>query len=75
MLQPGSTDPRRCWPAERFAALGDLLAQAGCHIIVNGAAEEATRVDAVLGAMHRPALGLAGKLGLGGLCALLARAW
>ena len=74
VLQPGSTDPRRCWPAERFAALGDLLAQAGFHIVVNGAAEEAKRVDAVLGAMHRPAIGLAGKLGIGGLCALLARA-
>jgi len=74
VLQPGSTDPRRCWPAERFAALGDLLAQAGFHIVVNGAAEEAKLVDAVLGAMRQPAAGLAGKLGLGGLCALLARA-
>jgi ADP-heptose:LPS heptosyltransferase len=74
VLQPGSTDPRRCWPAERFAALGDQLAQAGFHIVVNGAAEEAMLVDAVLGAMRQPATGLAGKLGLGGLCALLSRA-
>lgn len=74
VLQPGSTDPRRCWPADRFAALGDLLAQAGFHIVVNGAGDEAKRVDAMLRAMRHPATGPAGKLGLGGLCALLARA-
>jgi ADP-heptose:LPS heptosyltransferase len=74
LLQPGSTDPRRCWPAQRFAALGDLLAAAGARVVVNGSPQEAALVDAVLGAMHHPALGLAGKLGLGGLCALLARA-
>jgi ADP-heptose:LPS heptosyltransferase len=74
VLQPGSTDARRRWPAERFAALGDRLADAGFHVVVNGSSEEAVLVDAVLGAMRRPATGLAGKLGLGGLCALLARA-
>jgi ADP-heptose:LPS heptosyltransferase len=74
VLQPGSTDPRRCWPAQRFAALGDLLAASGAHIVVNGSSQEAELVDKVTGAMRHPATGLAGKLGLGGLCALLARA-
>lgn len=74
VLQPGATDPRRCWPAQRFAALGDLLAETGAQVVVNGSAAEAELVDAVVGAMRHPALGLAGKLGLGGLCGLLARA-
>jgi ADP-heptose:LPS heptosyltransferase len=74
VLQPGSTDPRRCWPAQRFAALGDLLGATGARIVVNGSPQEAALVGSVVDAMRHPALGLAGKLGLGGLCALLARA-
>lgn len=74
VLQPGATDPRRCWPAPRFAALGDMLSENGAHIVVNGSPEEAELVDTVVEAMHYPATGLAGKLGLGGLCALLERA-
>jgi ADP-heptose:LPS heptosyltransferase len=74
VLQPGSTDPRRCWPPERFAALGDRLAQAGMRVAVNGSAGEAPLVDAVVGSMRQPAVALAGKLGLGGLCGLLERA-
>ncbi|MGJ7917378.1 glycosyltransferase family 9 protein [Massilia sp. LXY-6] len=74
LLQPGATDLRRCWPAERFAALGDRLAQAGMRVAVNGAAGEAALVGAVVGAMRHPAIALAGKLSLGGLCGLLERA-
>jgi ADP-heptose:LPS heptosyltransferase len=74
VLQPGSTDPRRCWPLERFAALGDRLAQAGMRVAVNGSAGEAALVEAVAGSMREPALALAGQLGLGGLCGLLERA-
>ena len=54
ILQPGSTDPRRCWPAERFAALGDLLAGEGTHIVVNGSPAEAALVRSVADGMrHR----------------------
>jgi len=74
VLQPGSTDPRRCWPPEHFAALGDRLAQAGMRVAVNGSAGEAALVEAVVGGMRQPAVALAGKLGLGGLCGLLERA-
>jgi ADP-heptose:LPS heptosyltransferase len=74
LLQPGSTDPRRCWPAHRFAGLGDKLAETGARIVVNGSPDESDLVDSVIRSMHYPAIGLAGKLGLGGLCALLARA-
>jgi ADP-heptose:LPS heptosyltransferase len=74
VLQPGATDPRRCWPAQRFAALGDRLAEQGLRVAVNGAAGEAALVDAVAGNMRHPAMALAGRLGLCGLCGLLARA-
>ena len=73
VLQPGSTDPRRCWPAQRFAQLGDRLAAMGMRVAVNGAAAEAALVEAVVGQMRQPAVALAGTLGLGGLCGLLER--
>lgn len=74
VLQPGSTDPRRCWPAHGFARVGDALARRGVRIAVNGSADEAPLVRAVVEAMREPALDLSGKLDLGGLCGLLARA-
>ena len=74
VLQPGSTDPRRCWPARSFAALGDRLARDGACIAVNGSPDEAALVQEVVTGMHAPAIALAGRLTLGGLCGLLARA-
>jgi ADP-heptose:LPS heptosyltransferase len=74
ILQPGSTDPRRCWPAERFAALGDLLAEDGMQVAINGSVAEAALVQAVAVRMRRRATVLAGVLDLGGLCGLLERA-
>ena len=74
VLQPGATDPRRRWPAQRFAALGDRLAEQGMRVAVNGSAGEAALVDAVVGGMRHPAIALAGTLSLGGLCGLLERA-
>jgi ADP-heptose:LPS heptosyltransferase len=71
VLQPGSTDPRRRWPAESFAAVGDALERAGAVVAINGSAEEAPLVRTVIAHMRRPALDLAGKLSLAGLCGLL----
>jgi ADP-heptose:LPS heptosyltransferase len=74
LLQPGSTDPRRCWPAASFAAVGDALARMGAQLAVNGSAAEAPLVRRVIDAMDAPAIDLSGKLGLGGLCGLIERA-
>ncbi|MDB5791329.1 MAG: glycosyltransferase family 9 protein [Massilia sp.] len=71
LLQPGSTDPRRCWPAASFAAVGDALARMGAQVAVNGTAAEAPLVGRVTDAMEARAIDLSGKLGLGGLCALI----
>ncbi|MET0981512.1 MAG: glycosyltransferase family 9 protein [Telluria sp.] len=74
VLQPGSTDPRRCWPAASFAAVGDALAGIGARVAVNGTAAEAPLVRRVIEAMETPAIDLSGKLGLGGLCGLIEQA-
>ena len=79
ILQPGATDPRRCWPPERFAALGDMLAAEGARIAINGSPAEAALVQAVAGGMRHRAVVLSGTpesggLDLGGLCGLLERA-
>jgi ADP-heptose:LPS heptosyltransferase len=73
LLQPGATDPRRRWPAPSFAALGDRLARDGARIAINGSPDEASLVRDVAARMQAPAIVLAGRLSLGGLCGLLAR--
>ncbi|PWF45399.1 glycosyltransferase family 9 protein [Massilia glaciei] len=73
LLQPGATDPRRRWPAARFAELGDALAGAGALVAINGSEDEAPLVHAVASAMRAPSIDLAGKLALGGLCGVLER--
>lgn len=59
-LAPGAAfGPSKLWPAERFAALADTLAErkgARC-VLITGPGEENTR-DAVLGAAKRPLLEL-----------------
>jgi ADP-heptose:LPS heptosyltransferase len=72
-LHPGATDPRRQWPVEAFAAVGDALAEAGARVVVTGTAGERELVDGVVSAMRYPALGLAGRLPLNGLVGLLSR--
>ena len=74
LLQPGSTDPRRRWPARSFAALGDRLARDGACVAINGSPGEITLVHEIARHMHEPAIVLAGRLSLGGLCGLLERA-
>ncbi|HKS99521.1 MAG TPA: glycosyltransferase family 9 protein, partial [Rugosimonospora sp.] len=72
-LHPGASDPRRRWPAERFAAVGDALAGAGARVLVTGTPPERELVSRVLGAMHRPAVPVVGAVSMGGLAGLLAR--
>jgi ADP-heptose:LPS heptosyltransferase len=74
VLQPGASDPRRCWPAERFAAVGDALARSGATVAINGTAAEAQLVRAVVATMREGALDLTGRLSLRGLCALMEQA-
>jgi len=72
-LHPGATDPRRRWPPERFAAVGDALAAAGAHVVVTGTQSERAIVEKVVDTMHAKGLNLAQRLSLGGLAGLFAR--
>lgn len=72
-LHPGATDPRRRWPVDRLAAVGDALADAGAAVLVTGGAGERDLVDGVRSRMRRPAAGLAGALSLSALAGVLER--
>ncbi|MEW9549887.1 glycosyltransferase family 9 protein [Nonomuraea sp. NPDC050783] len=69
-VHPGARDPRRRWPARRFAEVADRL---GRPVVVTGSAAERELVAEVVAAMRRPATAVAGTLGLGGLAALYER--
>lgn len=71
-LHPGATDQRRRWPPERFAELGDALADQGCAVVLTGVGAEAALVDQVIDGMRAPARSLVGALDIGGLAALYA---
>jgi ADP-heptose:LPS heptosyltransferase len=74
IINPCASDPRRHWPAERFAAVAGRLAEEGAVVAINGTGAESALVRRVIGHMRRPAIDLCGKLSLSGLCGLFERA-
>ncbi|MCW7540256.1 glycosyltransferase family 9 protein [Aquabacterium sp. A7-Y] len=74
VLQPGASDPRRCWSPLHFARVGDHFARLGAEVAVNGTQAEGDTVQAVLQSMQYRASDLTGRLSLGGLLGLLERA-
>jgi ADP-heptose:LPS heptosyltransferase len=74
LFQPGATDLRRRWPAERFAAVGDVLAEQGACIAINGVEAERDIVRQIIDRMRYPAVDMCGKLSLPALCGLIERA-
>ncbi|MBP1203339.1 ADP-heptose:LPS heptosyltransferase [Duganella sp. 1411] len=74
VVHPGASDPRRRWPPAAFAAVADVLADAGAQIVISATDSEADTARAVVGHMrHRP-VDLTGRLPLPALCGLLDRA-
>ncbi len=73
-LHAGARDPRRRWPPERFAAIGDDLQRRGLRVVLTGTREEQSITAAVARAMPAPPIDLTGQLSLGGLAALIAGA-
>jgi ADP-heptose:LPS heptosyltransferase len=79
-LHPGATDPRRRWPAERFAEVAERAVDRGAGVVVLGAPDEADLVERISDAA-RARLGedRAGQvrpmahLSLSALCGVLAR--
>lgn len=74
VLHPGATDPRRRWPAKKFAETGDHLASLGYRIIINGVASEYDVIQDVMENMKQPVQYVGPNFKLGGLLALLAHA-
>jgi ADP-heptose:LPS heptosyltransferase len=72
-LHPGSGDPRRRWPAARFAAVGDALAASGADVLVTGSGFEDYLARAILDEMAAPGQDTTGQLEMGGLAGLLSR--
>lgn len=72
-LHPGASDSRRRWSAEKFAAVADLLVQAGADLVVTGTEQEKNLAEAVIAYMNQPGQDIAGQLSLGGLAGLLSR--
>lgn len=75
VLAPMTTWPSKCWPAERYAALGDRLAEeSGQRVILIGAAKERPAIEEVVGHMTVPAINAAGAFAFRQMVALLSRA-
>jgi ADP-heptose:LPS heptosyltransferase len=72
-LHPGAGDPRRRWPADKFAEAGDAVAGTGARVVLIGTAVEREAVEAVSWMMARPPLNLSERLSLCGLIGLLSR--
>ena len=71
-IHAGSRSPARRWPPEYFARLADMCAQYfNAQIVLTGATDESSTVQAVAQRMSREPLIVAGKTSLGGLAALI----
>jgi ADP-heptose:LPS heptosyltransferase len=74
-IHPGARDPRRRWPAERFAAVVEEVVNRGHRVLLTGLAEDGAVHDEVLAHVGRRLAdgveSLAGRLGLGAFGALL----
>ncbi|MGE0135714.1 MAG: glycosyltransferase family 9 protein [Dehalococcoidia bacterium] len=74
VVHAGAQDPRRRWPAERFAVVADYLAGRGVMPVLTGTTAEGETVAAVSRGMRGAHLDACGRLTLGALGVLLTRA-
>jgi lipopolysaccharide heptosyltransferase II len=74
-VHPGASAASRRYPADSFsAAVRDLVQRRDARIVVTGSANERELAERVCAGGGPRARNLAGRLGLGGLAALIARA-
>jgi ADP-heptose:LPS heptosyltransferase len=74
VVHPGASVTARQWPAERFTAVADKLANAGFAIVLTGVAGERITVERVASNMRHEVLDLCSLTDLGALGALVSRA-
>jgi len=74
-LAPMTTWPTKCWPADRYVALGDALARRhGCRIVLVGSAKERPALEEIAARMETAPVVMAGELSFRQAAALLDRA-
>jgi ADP-heptose:LPS heptosyltransferase len=74
VINPGAGDPRRRWPVEKFAAVGNALSWEGAEVVIIGSEQEQDLAKAVSANMSAPYRDLSGNLSLNGLTGLLSQA-
>jgi ADP-heptose:LPS heptosyltransferase len=75
VVAPQAGWPSRCWPAERYAALGDALAaEHRCGVVLIGEAGDREALEGISARMRARAVTAAGRFGFRGMAALIARA-
>ncbi len=72
-VHPGVSDPRRCWPADRFAEVVGRLVRDGVRVVLTGGPDDGPVAAAVRSATAAPLLDLTGCTPLGVLAAVLHR--
>lgn len=71
IVHAGASDPRRRWPADRFAAVADALAARGLAVVLTGTANEAEVTASVANAMETTPLNFCSRTTLGQAAALI----
>ncbi len=75
VLHTGSTDPRRIWPARKFARVGNFLSkELGLKVVLTGTRMDAAQIEQVMAQMQAPCVNLQDQLALSGLTGLLSKA-
>lgn len=75
VIHPGATDPRRRWPAEKFAELAAACAADGSRVAIIGDGSEQELAEGIAAQAASAAVqSRAGKLDIAGLVGLLAKA-
>lgn len=75
VIHPGATDPRRRWPAEKFAELAGACASDGSSVVIIGDSSEQDLAEDIAARAGSAAVrSVAGALDMAGLVSLLAKA-
>jgi heptosyltransferase-2 len=61
VLNPGSSDNSQIWPAERYAAVGEKLAQKGYKIVILGGPADREIAQQVMSQMQSPFINMVGN--------------
>jgi len=73
-VHPGASCPSKIWPVGRFAEVADrLIEKYKCRVLIVAGPKDTDKAKIVFGAMHHPAINLAGKTSVSQLASVLKR--